>query len=807
MPGMTVVPFFFDVRSAWKGVRRGGLASLTAVVALAVGVAGAVTAGVVGYAGLVRPLPFPRAADIVTLRKMYTPTAVESGIKLSQFDEWRGRLGDSAQVAAYTRESATIVDGAAPREIAATYTVGPFFDLFGVPAEYGRTFSEDDGVDVAIVSHGYAASLPGGPTAVLDRWISLAGRPLRIVGIMPRSFGVLGDTDVWTPARGVHTLRVLGPADARDYIVVARLRGRTSLAAFRDAAHTLVQESVAATQRANSHARVTPLRDELLGDSRPVLLVFAGASGLVLLIACANVSMLLVNMVLSRTREFAVRLALGASRTRVLRTVAVETALLVIAGGSAGWWLSIVATSALRTQTALNLPPLAITFDAWRIGVGVLVACAFIVLACSTAPLLMVRDARLSTPLRAGASTGSPNGRRLRSALVVAQLATAIVLLVGAGLLGKTMWVLSHMNIGLDGARDSVVTMALPVGQGSAGTDPATRAAITARILEAVRRLPGVETAGVGSSLPPSGSQILFTVRVTTSNDDRDVTRKFDLVSATSGYLEALGARLLQGRLFTEGDAATDQPVVVLSQSAVEHLGLTSQIVDRKLNMALPSASGQRVRPRIVGVIQDIRYTGLDAPANGGFYVLWRQIPTARAHLVIRTAGDGRALVSSLLPVVRAVDPALPLREPQRFEDVVDEALAPRTARFGLVGIFATAALLLGVVGLGGALMRSVTERQRDLAVRAALGAAPERLVRLVLGHGLLLAITGSGLGVIAAGIAARAASNVIFGVTPYDRVIYAGAVGCVFAVTLAACYIPARRAAATDPILLLRSE
>jgi predicted permease len=461
----------------------------------------------------------------------------------------------------------------------------------------------------------------------------------------------------------------------------------------------------------------------------------------------------------------------------------------------------------MRAQTALSLPPLATTFDASPIGIGVLVACLLIVLVCSTPPLLIVRDARLSSPLRAATSTASPTGRRLRSALVVAQLATAIVLLVGAGLLGKTMWILSHANIGLDSESRRVVTLALPIAQGSAGADGAARASIASRILENVRRLPDVETAGVGSNLPPSGSQILFTVRVTTSNDDRDVTRKFDLVSATSGYLEALGARLLQGRLFTEADAASDQPVVVLSQSAVEHLGLTGAIVDRDLNMALPSASGGRVRPRIVGVIRDIRYTGLDAPANGGFYVLWRQIPTARAHLVIRTGGDERALVSSLLPVVRAVDPSLPLREPQVFEDVIDQAVAPRTARFALVGIFAAAAVLLGVVGLGGALMRSVTERQRDLAVRAALGAAPERLVRIVVGHGLLLAIAGSGIGVIAAALAARAASTVIFGVTPFDSAIYAAAVGCVFAVTLAACYIPARRAAATDPILLLRSE
>jgi putative ABC transport system permease protein len=364
---------------------------------------------------------------------------------------------------------------------------------------------------------------------------------------------------------------------------------------------------------------------------------------------------------------------------------------------------------------------------------------------------------------------------------------------------------LSHTSIGLDASR-RVVTMALPIGQGAAPRDAVSKAAFTARLLDAVRRLPGVETAGVGSNLPPSGSQILFTVRVTTSNNDRDTTRKFDLVSASEGYLEALGARVVQGRLFTAADALSDQPVVVLSESALQHLGMTGHIIDRELIMALPSASGRRERPRILGVIQDIRHTGLDAPANGGFYVLWRQIPTARPHLVVRTV-DSRAVIPSLLPIVRSLDPSLPLSEPQMLDDVVDRSLAPQTARFGLVGVYAGAAALLALVGLSGALMRSVVERERDLAVRVALGAAPDRLVAAVVRHGLLLTAAGTVLGVLASALAARAASTIIFGVTPHDPVTYAAAVGGVFAIALAACYFPARRAAAADPIVLLRSE
>lgn len=803
---MKITGVWFDVRAAWKGVRGGRWASLTAIVALALGIGGAITAAAVAYAGLLRPLPFPHPNELVTLRKVFAPTAMELGIKLAQFDEWSASLAGTARLAAYAREAATVRDAGPPREVQAAYVVGPFFDVLGLSAEIGRTFTEHDAVDVAVVSHAYASTLAGSSAAALDRSFTVAGRPLRIVGVMPRTFSVIGDVDFWTPARGAQALRMIAGDDARYYTMVARLSGGKSVAEFRVNAQAVVQRFAPEDQRASWHARVTTLRDELLGNSRHVLLVFAAASCLVLLIACANVAMLLINLAVARTREFAVRLALGASRARLLRTLFFETMLLVVAGGGFGWWIAMLATAALDRQTELNLPRLATSMDGTPVTAGAIAACLLVILVCSGAPVLTVRHAHLATPLRAGASTGSRTGRRVRGALVVAQLAIAVVLLIGAGLLGRTLWVLSHTNIGLD-LSPRVVTMAVPVGQSIGATDAASRTALTDRLLQEVRRLPGVEAAGVGSSLPPSASQILFTVRFTTTNNDRDTTRKFDLVSATDGYLDALGARIVQGRLFTAADTASNLPVAVISESAMRYLDLKGDVTGRELSMSLPSASGQRVRPRIVGVMQDIRYTGLDAPANGAFYVLWRQIPTVRAHLVVRTAYDGRGLLSTLLPIVRSIDPSLPLSEPQLLDDVVGRALAPRTARFGLVGVYAMAAVLLALVGLSGALIRSVVERQRELAVRAALGATPERLVRMVLQQGLGLAASGAAAGVLASLLAGRAASNIIFGVTPYDPVTYAGVLIGIFAIVLIACYLPARRAAAADPIVLLRSE
>ena len=807
----------FEGRTAWKGVRAGGWSSLAAVAALALGTGGAITAAAVAYSGLLRPLPFPRPHELVSLQNFHVPTAANAGIKLTDYEAWRATVAGTARLVAYSREGVTARDAGTPREVRAVYVAGPFFDVFDMRPESGRTFTDVD-VDVAVVSHDFAVSLArrqGGeeadrgssPAHAIGRSFTIAGRPLRIVGVMPKAFAVIGDVDFWTPAGGVERLNVFGGRDdARHYTMLARLLPGQSLAEFRANAHTAVQQMVPENQRGMWQARVTTLHEDLLGNTRPVLLVFMAASGLVLLIACANVAMLLITRAVARTREFAVRLALGASYAHVLRTLVLETIVLAVVGGGLGWWLASVATSALAQQTALNLPRVALPMDVGPVTAGSIAACLAVILVCAAAPALTLRHAHLVTPLRAGSSTASPASRRLRGALVVTQLAMAIVLLVGAGLLGKTLWLLAKTSIGLDGS-PHVVTMALPVGQSMTAIDAASRIALADRLLQDVRRLPGVQWVGIGSNLPPAASQIAFTVRYTTSEGTTDVTRRYDFVAATDGYLEALGAHVVQGRLFNAADLASNTPVVILSESSLAHLALKGDVTGRELNFSLPSASGQRVRPRIVGVVRDIRYTGLDAPASGAFYVLWRQIPTVRAHLVVRTDGSDRALMSSLLPLVRSRDPSLPLTDPKMLDEVIEDTLAPRAARFGLVGVYAAVAVLLALVGLSGALIRSVAERQRELAVRVALGATPDRLMRLVLRQGLVLTVAGAIVGMLAAIASARAASAIIFGVTPYDPATYLAALGGVIVIALIACYVPARRAAAADSIALLRSE
>jgi hypothetical protein len=300
----------------------------------------------------------------------------------------------------------------------------------------------------------------------------------------------------------------------------------------------------------------------------------------------------------------------------------------------------------------------------------------------------------------------------------------------------------------------------------------------------------------------------VFTIRVSTSEGSVNATRAFDMVPVTDGYFDALGARVVTGRVFAPADMTASNATCVMSEAALKHLALViDTAIGSTLNLSLPTAAGTRVKPRIVGVVRDIRYSGLDAAAHGGVYVPWQQLPLRSGYLVARTSGDPAALTGALMRIVRDADPSMPLSPARTLDAVVDVALAPRAARFSLVGVFAAGAALLGIVGLSGAMIRSVVERERELAIRAAVGASPRRLLADVIRDGALLTALGVAIGLGLSAVLAGALSAIVFGVPPRDPLTYAATAAGVVVIAIAACYLPARRAAASDPVVLLRSE
>jgi putative ABC transport system permease protein len=786
-------------------MRAGRTTTLASVAALALGVAACATAAAIAYAGLLRPLPFRDDGRLVTLRRVFKPTENPSSIRINEFEPWRTSLAQSMSLAAYGTERATVRTTSAPEEVTTAVIAGPFFDVVGVTAIAGQLIDGNSEGKV-VVTRAFARRVSGSTTAAIGQTFTLGTTSVRIVGIVPDSLAVLDVADVWRPSLGAADVPPigLGQAGQLSYSMIARVHDGVSLEQARADVARVTPLMAPANQAGNWRTDVRGLRDTLIGQSRPVLIVFLAASLLIMGVACANATLLLVNRAVSRTREFAVRLALGATPWALRRLVVTEAAVISTAATLSGGAIAILTLRTLQGFTALSIPRLATAAPIGLVAAAGAIAWCVMLLVCSVAPIVIAQRGVDSISLRSGTG-GSRANRRVRGMLVTVQLAMSTVLLVSTGLLGRTLWQVSHSDIGVDD-QTHVLTAAVPINQ-SLVTDPAARRANVLRITDEIRKLPGVISAGFGSNLPPAFFGIAFTVRYT--SNDRDATRTFDLVPVTDGYLEALGARLVQGRTFTQADLTSGAHVIVLSETALRHLypaGPTVQM-DGELNMAVPGPDGKRAKPRIIGVVKDIRYAGLDADARGALYLPWGGVSTRTGYLITRTSGDPKSLASSVAQVVRTIDATMPAGQVRSLDDEVSRTLAPRTARFGLVGVFAVAAILLAIVGLFSALIRSVMERQRELAIRAAVGASPSRLLRSVFGQGLMLTVSGIAIGLGLAAAGSQMFAGLLHDVAPRDPLTYVATGLTLLATSVAACWLPARRAAASDPVILLRSE
>lgn len=775
-----------DIGTAWKGLRASRASVLIAIVTLALGTGAGTAVFAAAYGALLRPLPFRDVANLFVVTRTFPSASVtDATFSLRELTTWQTSLASTAELAGYATEMMGMAASTGARSVRTGVIAGDLFGLLGARPMAGRVFDARDPGDLVAVSRRFAVRLAGSdPTAAIGRDVVLAGRTRHVAAVLSSSFdAIAADVDVWVSARGIAPAMIFGPGDARQYRVLIRPVKGGPLDAARGAIDTrifLPSGSSAADWRVNLQS----LRETLVGDARPALIALVVASVLLLLVACANVATLLVNRAIAGAREMSVRLALGASHARLVRTAIAETASIAAAGAIAGW---AVARVLVRFLDPLLLGSIAIADSPFAIAAA-LVALAVTTL-CGVAPVLAVRHRQPAAALRERASTGSRAARRARDLLVVAQMAMAIVLLGATALLGRTVLTLLRTDIGLRAA-DRVLTLRLPISE-SVRSDATARTAMIDDLLARVRALPGVVAAGAGGGLPPASSPMAFSIRVMIGTVDRMQT--FDLMPVTDGYLEALGATVTDGRTFTDGDRLAARDVAVISAAAARHLSVLGPLIDQRINVQLPAATGTRVRPVVVGVVGDVRYSGLDSMTRGNLYIPWRQLPLGTAFLAVRTSGDPRAIAPSILRLVHDVEPTLPLDEPRTLGDEVQRTLTPQTTRFAIVGLFAVSALALAVIGLVGALVRSVIERHRELAIRAALGATPARMARLVIVHGLVIAGTGIVLGIGASLAAGRAIASLVVGVSPYDPAVYAAIVTATIALAAVASALAAR--------------
>lgn len=780
---------------------RGTTAAAVLILALGTGVNTSVLA--VAYGILLRPLPYRDSSRIVAL--WVEVGGREFGAPLAEFDQWRERLRTIEHLAACSNGEFTLRGTGDARNVRAALVKGNFFELFGVPAIQGRAPSGARTDPWIVVSRRLAVLIAGNRDGnVIGRSVTVGQASYVIAAVMPDNFAFpADDTDVWLPASPVTAIPVPGERlDARTYRIAGRLaQGATLQQASDDAVRVLAE--IRGTKAAPEvHLTVMPIGEVLTGQVRPVLAVLLGAAVLVLLVACGNVASLLVGRALARTHDLAVRLALGASRWHLVRGVMAESLIVATLASALGIWIGLVLVRAFVRVATGVFPRL----DAVAIDLPVLAATAAtafaIALVCGAAPALNVARRDFAPAFRGTSASASRSARRLRGTLVAGQIALSIVLLTGAALMMQTVTRLLQQAGGIESRQ--VVSARLVM------TDTTTfaaseRAPFVSQVLERVRAWPGVEAAGIGSTLPPRVSPVQLGIAV--EYKGRRTFQALTLASVTPGYFAALGARVVRGRVFRDADAGATQPVAVLSESAARHLFPQHDLVDRVLPFSLPRIAGRARRPRIIGIVGDIRYAGLDSASAGTVYLLWTDLPAGTSYLVVRSARDPTALAPALRRVVRDTDPSMPVPDVRLLEDEILRSIADRRMRVLPSASFAVLALAVALVGLSAAVVRGVAERRRELAVRGALGATPGSNLNLVVGENARWTVVGVIAGLAGAAAVGRALARLLYGVSPYDPATFAAVAALVAVAAIGVCYVAARRALRVDLLDLLRAE
>ena len=774
-----------ELKHAVRRLRSDPWAASAAVLAAALGAGLNTSVFAVAYGVLLRPLPYAHADRIVVL---------DADARFVTVQEWRDGLPSLESVSAYATDHLTVHGAGDPRVATVALVDDRFFRTLGFPQslEPARVLISER---LLKQSGRTAAEIVGAPLTVADAGLTIAG-------VMPAAFAFPSEqTDVWMPARAAPAIVFDRSTDARRFRLVGRLRPGASVAQARDeAARVRAQLDTDARPRENAPVTVSRIDERLVGPIRPVLMAFTIAAAIVLLIACANVATILVGRTLGRQRELAVRRALGASPRQLIASILSEAVTITLAGTLLGIAVALTAVRLVERWAAGVVPRLGDIRIDWTV---LTFACLVTAVASLLSALPACRAARRATPaLRTTGAGATRLDRRTRASLIVIQIAAAVVLLAGGGLLTRTIVGLLRVDLGVASQGTVVTTLMLTDTTSFSASD---RGPVLQDVLRRTRALPGVTAAGAGSTMPPENASI--ELRVTLVGNQGRQSHSLSYAAATPGYLPAIGARLLQGRDFADGDETRDRPVAILSESAARALMGTGDPIGRELPIGLVGRLRTRGRATVIGVVSDIRYRGLDASAGPSIYVLWNDHPAGQPFLAVRTSATAASLAPALRTILRDVDPRMPLMPVRTLDEVVQRSVADERLRALLGGSVALLAFAVAMVGLAGSLTRIVFERRQELAIRAALGATPARSVRTIMNEGVALAGIGVSIGVGGALAVGRALRTLLHGVSPYDPVTLVAVVLLVTLVSLLACYLPARRAARVDPLVLLRAD
>jgi len=796
-----------DLRYALRSLRGKPGFTAIAVATLALGIGGSTAIFSLTSAVLLAQPPLREPDRLVTIWENASKIGFpRNDLSPATFAALRDRAQSFEGLAAVAVEAFTLTGDGEPQKVEARRVTGSFSSVLGVAPALGRAIEPADDLPgaphVAVLSHGLWQRRFGGDAGVVGRDVLMNGDKYTVVGVMPRDFQFLESyVGLWVPAafdseelaKNAHYLTVVG-----------RLKPGVAVAAAEADIQPIVSRVAQQLGIETVPTYVLPLHEQLVGAARPPLIVLALAITFVLLITCANVAGLLLARTASRGREIAVRSALGATRRRIVRQLVTESLLLAAIGGSLAL---LVASSALSSLQQLVPPGLVLavhpSLDGRALALAMVLS-ALTGLLFGLAPALQATRGDLSASLRQGGRglTGAGH-QRLRAVLVVGELAATLMLLVGAGLLGQTLYRLRYADLGLRPERLLTVRTALP--QWKYGEE-SRRAAFYEDVLDRVRRVPGVVSAGYSTSVPLEwkGGTNGFV-----PEGPVDPSRGYDANhrQVSTDYLRTMGVPLRRGRFFERTDGARTPPVAIVNETLARQFWPGVEVV------------GKRFRTRsdapwitIVGVAGDVRQMGLDVPVKAEMYLPYAQVHDqpwfAPRDLVVRsTAEDPMTLAPAVREAVHAADPEQAVANVRTFDEILDEEVVQRRLGASLVAAFAALALLLASLGVYGVLSYFVAQHTSEIGVRLALGASRRDILSLVLGKGMGLAVAGVALGLVGALALSRLVSSVLYGVSAADPATFAGAAGLLAALALLACYLPARRAIKVDPMVAIRCE
>jgi putative ABC transport system permease protein len=797
-----------DLHYGWRMLLKRPGFTFVAVITLALGIGANTAIFSVINAVLLRPLPYTDAARLVAVQSG-NPQGGEGGafggVSPADFLDFKEQSQTFAELAAYRGWSLNLPHVEHPESITAARVSSNFFAVFGVEPLMGRSFTSEEEVSngprAVMLSHRLWQQRFGGDPSIVGRTIETVDGLATVAGVMPPSFKFPNYAEAWLPLpRDGSEMKYRA---SRYYGVVGRIKAEATTDAAQTELETIASRLEAAHPKDNQNwtARVVPWRDYLVRGNKPALLILMGAVGLVLLIACANVANLLLARAASRRKEMAIRLALGASRYRLMRQLLIESVMLALAGGACGllfaWW----SVEALIGAAPAFDSPFSWLSDArgdvhldgivllFTLTVSVVTGIVFGLIPGWQASRPQVNEWLKES--RHGADSSSH--RRLHGALVITEIALALVLLVGAGLLAGSFLRMLRVDLGYD--QRSLMTMTLPL-------PPQNRALFTRQVLDEVARTPGVESVSVMSAWTLGGLDFPFNIEGQPLASG-DVNASYSAISLN--HFRTLKAQLRAGRDFNDRDTPQSPAVAVINETLQRQFFADENPLGKKL---IITYLNQRQTREIVGVVGDIKQDGPNLPTLPQIFVPFEQQPWFTASLVVRSvSADPLRVKDDVQRAIWAVNKNLPASKAETIEQQLSTLMARPQLYTLLLGVFAVVAVLLAAIGIYGVMSYAVAERTHEIGIRMALGAQTRDVLKLVLSNGMKLALAGIGIGLLASLGLTRLLRGLLFGVSATDPLTFAVIAILLTGVALVACYLPARRATKVDPLVALRYE